>query len=96
MLFESVSDTDLARELEDSVFGPRRARLSEIIARGEESGQIREGTDPAATADLLSGPLVRAMVLGSGGFGQDALRAHVDVILDGIAGRAGTPAGATG
>ena len=35
-------------------------------------------------ADLLAGPLVRAMVLGIDDLDADALRAHVDVVLDGI------------
>lgn len=84
VLFESVSDGELARELEDSIFGPRRARLAEIIARGVEDGEIRAGVDPGAMADLLAGPLVRAMVLGIDDLDADALRAHVDVVLDGI------------
>lgn len=95
VLFESVSDEALARELEDSIFGPRRARLASIVTRGIEDGQIREGIDPVATADLLSGPLVRAMVLGADGLGDDALRAHVDVVLDGIAERADAPVGSS-
>ena len=85
VLFESVSDAELGRELEDTVFGPRRERLAAIIAQGVEDGRIRGGIAPEGTADLLSGPLVRAMVLGSDGFDADSLRAHVDVLLDGIA-----------
>lgn len=84
VLFESVSDGELARELEDSVFGPRRARLAETVARGVEEGEIRSGVDPDAMADLLAGPLVRAMVLGVDDLDANALRAHVDVVLDGI------------
>ena len=95
VLFESVSDEALARELEQSVFGPRRDRLAAIVSRGIEDGQIREGIDPAATADLLSGPLVRAMVLGSDGLDDEGLRAHVDVVLDGIAERTGQPVGSS-
>ena len=95
VLFQSVSDEALARELERSVFGPRRGRLAAIVARGIGEGEIREGIDPAATADLLSGPLVLAMVLGGGGLDDEGLRAHVDVILDGIGERADEPVGAT-
>lgn len=96
VLFESVSDAELARELEETVFGPRRERLAAIIARGVEEGQIRGGIDPEATADLLSGPLVRAMVLGADGFDADGLRTHVDVILDGIAERTDASVGLSG
>jgi AcrR family transcriptional regulator len=96
VLFESVSDAELARELEDTVFGPRRERLGAIIARGVAEGQIRGGIDPEATADLLSGPLVRAMVLGTDGFDAESLRMHVDVVLDGIAERADAQVGSSG
>jgi len=94
-LFHSVSDEGLAQELERSIFGPRRERLVAIVARGIEEGQIREGVDPAATADLLSAPLVRAMVLGGDGLDDESLRAHVDVVLDGIGARADEPVGST-
>jgi AcrR family transcriptional regulator len=87
VLFESVSDSELARELEEAIFGPRRERLAAIITQGIEEGQIRGGIDAEATADLLSGPLVRAMVLGADGFDSAGLRVHVDVVLDGIAER---------
>jgi AcrR family transcriptional regulator len=96
VLFESVSDAELARELEEIVFGPRRERLAAVIARGVEEGQIRGGIDAEATADLLSGPLVRAMVLGADGFDAEGLREHVDVILDGIAERAESQVGSSG
>ena len=96
VLFESVSDAELAKELEDTIFGPHRERLCAIIARGVEEGQIRDGVDVEATADLLSGPLVRAMVLGADGFDGAGLRVHVDVILDGIAERADAVARSSG
>ena len=84
VLFESVSDPDLAQELEQSILEPRRARLVEILRRGAEEGEIRSGVDPEGLADLLTGPLLRAMVLGSAIVEGDALRAHVDVVVDGI------------
>ena len=96
VLFESVSDAGLAKELEETIFGPRRERLAAIISRGVEEGRIRVGIDPEATADLLSAPLVRAMVLGADGFDGEDLRVHVDVILDGIAERAEMPVGSSG
>ena len=93
VLFESVSDGELAREFEESILGPRRARLAEIVGRGVEGGEIRAGVDPAAMADLLVAPLVRAMVLGVDDLDDDALRAHVDVVLDGIRDREGVAVG---
>lgn len=93
VLFESVSDEALARELGTACSA--RRDLAAIVSRGIEDGQIREGIDPVATADLLSGPLVRAMVLGSDGLDDENLRAHVDVVLDGIAERTGQPVGSS-
>lgn len=91
VLFESVSDAGLARELEDGIFEPRRERLAEILRRAVDEGEVRAGVDAAAMADLFSGPLVRAMVVGSDALDADALRALVDVVLDGIGERSGTP-----
>lgn len=84
VLFESVSDPDLAQEFEQSILEPRRERLVAILRRGAQEGQLRTEVDPDGLADLLTGPLLQAMVVGSGIVEPDALRAHVDVIVDGI------------
>jgi AcrR family transcriptional regulator len=96
VLFESVSDAGLARELEESILEPRRERLAEILRRAIDDGQVRAGIDAGAMADVLSGPLVRAMVMGGDGLDADDLRAHVDVVLDGIGQQSGTPVGSSG
>lgn len=88
VLFESVSDGDLAQELEQSILEPRRARLVAILRRGAVEGEIRPEVDPEGLADLLTGPLLQAMVVGSAVVEPEALRAHVDVIVDGIGARA--------
>ena len=88
VLFESVSDPDLAEELEGSILEPRRARLVAILRRGVSDGEIRADVDPEGLADLLTGPLLQAMVIGSGVVEPAALEAHVDVIVDGIGVRA--------
>ncbi len=82
VLFESVSDPDLAQELERSILEPRRERLVAILRRGAEEGQLRVDVAPDALADLLTGPLLQAMVVGSGNVEPEALRAHVDVIVE--------------
>ena len=68
----------------DDVGIGRRARLVEILSRGIDDGDLRPGIDPEGLADLLTGPLLQAMVVGSGIVDGEALRAHVDVIVDGI------------
>lgn len=85
VLFEAESDAELGQELETSILGPRRERLVAILRRGVREGQIRAEVEPEGLADLLSGPLLRAMVVGGpAAIEPDALRAHVDVIVDGI------------
>lgn len=86
VLFEVERDPALARVLEETVLAPRRERLVAILARGVEAGRIRGVADLEGLADLLSGPLMRAMVVGGpAAVTSQALRAHVDAILDGIA-----------
>lgn len=85
VLFETETDADLAQELETTILGPRRERLVAILQRGAREGQVRAEVEPEGLADLLSGPLLTAMVVGGRGAVEDeALRAHVDVIVDGI------------
>lgn len=85
VLFESHSDPELAQELETTILGPRRERLVAILSRGVREGQIRGDVEPDGTADLLSGPLMRAMVVGGAdAVDEEFLRSHVDLIVDGI------------
>ncbi len=85
VLFETESDAELAQELETSILGPRRERLVAILGRGVREGQVRAEVEPEGLADVLSGPLLRAMVVGGGpAVDDDTLHGHVDVIVDGI------------
>ncbi len=95
VLFESETDAELAQELETTILGPRRERLVAILQRGVREGQVRGDVELEGLADLLSGPLMRAMVVGGRAtVDDDALRAHLDVIVDGI-GAAPAKAGRT-
>jgi len=85
VLFETESDAELAQALESGILGPRRERLVAILARGVREGQIRSEVEPERIADLLAGPLMSAMVVGGpSAVEPDVVRAHVDVIVDGI------------
>lgn len=85
VLFEAGADPDLAQELETSILGPRRERLVAILARGVREGEVRADVEPEGLVDLLTGPLLRAMVVGGpAAVGDHALAADVDVIVDGI------------
>ena len=90
-LFESGSDGEIARELDESILGPRRQRVIAIIARGIEEGQVRPDVDPESVADLLIAPLVRAMVLGGVGAGTQEVERHAAVVADGIGDYAEAP-----
>jgi AcrR family transcriptional regulator len=92
-LFECETDAEIAQQLETVVLGPRRERLVAILRRGVREGRVRSDVEPEGLADLLSGPLMRAMVVGGRAAVEDeALRAHVDVVVDGIG--VAPPAGA--
>lgn len=85
VLFEAESDDGLAQELESSVLGPRRERLVAVLARGVERGRIRAGLEPERLAGVLMAPVTAAMVVGGPeAVEPDALRAHLDVVLNGI------------
>lgn len=88
VLFETIADPALAREFEEGIVAPRRARLIAILERGVEEGRIRSGIELGPLASMLAGPLLTSMVVGGAGVEPDALGTHVDVIVDGI----GTPA----
>jgi AcrR family transcriptional regulator len=83
-LFESAGDEAIARELTDSILGPRRRRIIEIIERGMEDGQLRPDIDPGAVADLLIAPLVRGMVLNADGVSAEDVERQTALVADGI------------
>jgi AcrR family transcriptional regulator len=83
-LFESAGDAAIARELTDSILGPRRQRIVGIIARGIEGGELRLDVDPGVVADLLIAPLVRGMVLRDDGPTDQEVEQHAALVSDGI------------
>ena len=87
VLFEVETDADLARELESTILGPRRERLVAILERGAREGRIGAEVDLQALADVLSGPLLTALIVGgatAASVEDGGLRRHVDLIADGI------------
>ena len=83
-LFESASDGEIARELDESILAPRRERVISILGRGIEEGQVRADVDVGSTADLLIAPLIRAMVLGGAGASTEDVERSADVVAGGI------------
>jgi len=89
-LFESAEDVEIARELSDSILGPRRQRIVEILERGIDDGELRSDIDPGAVADLLIAPLVRGMVLGGDDVSPQIVEQHTALVAGGIAAYAET------
>jgi hypothetical protein len=89
-LFESAEDVEIARELSESILGPRRQRIVEILERGMGDGELRADIDPGAVADLLIAPLVRGMVLGGEGASAEDVEQHTALVAGGIAAYAET------
>jgi AcrR family transcriptional regulator len=56
LLGELQSNPEFAAAWADRVVRPRRQEIVELLARALERGELREGTDPEAIADLLVGP----------------------------------------
>jgi AcrR family transcriptional regulator len=83
-LFESAGDPAIARELSESILGPRRRRIVEIIEHGMRQGELRLDIDPGAVADLLIAPLVRGMVLNGDGVSAEDVERHTALVADGI------------
>lgn len=92
-LFESAEDEEIARELSESILGPRRRRLVEIIERGIDEGRLRRDIDPGAVADLLTAPIVRGMVLGGDGVTPADVERHAALIAESICAYAEAPEG---
>ena len=90
-LFESASDGEIARELDESILGPHRQRVTAIIARGIEEGEMRADVDTGSVAVLLITPLVRAMVLGGVGASVADVERHAAVVAGGISSYAEAP-----
>ncbi len=89
-LFESAEDVEIGRELSDSILGPRRQRIVEILERGIDDGELRSDIDPGAVADLLIAPLVRGMVLGGDDVSPQIVEQHTALVAGGIAAYAET------
>ena len=89
-LFESAEDIEIARELGDSILGPRRQRLVEILEKGIDDGELRRDIDPGTVADLLIAPHVRGMVLGGEGASPESVEQHTALVAGGNAAYAET------
>ena len=83
-LFESAEDGEIARELGESILGPRRQRIVAILERGIDDGEFRSDIDAGAVADLLIAPLVRGMVLGVDGASAEIVEQHTALVTGGI------------
>jgi hypothetical protein len=49
----------------EQFFAPRRQATLDLIARGQDSGQLRADLDPELMIDMLFGPIVFRLVNGA-------------------------------
>lgn len=71
-----AADPDQAEPFVSSYLAPRRAFTRVLLDRAVVRGEIADGADPAAVADLLTGPLLMRVVLRGLPPVDDALAAH--------------------
>jgi AcrR family transcriptional regulator len=84
VMVESHHDHELASAIRDQVIEPRREALRRVLRRGVERGQLAPDCDIELLADLLVGPLLRAVLLEHGQpLPTDLARRTVELALEG-------------
>jgi AcrR family transcriptional regulator len=89
LLGEAQFDPEVAQAFRDGYILARRVEGEALITRAIEDGQIR-AADPAVVLDLIYAPLWYRLLVGHGPLDAAFVRAHVDLVWNGLAaGRAG-------
>ncbi|WP_419994357.1 TetR/AcrR family transcriptional regulator [Streptomyces boninensis] len=79
----------LAKKYHETVIGPRRALLRQVIERGVAAGELRADLDVELLMELFAGPMLSRAVLHEWAPLDDDLPAQiVDAVLDGVRPRA--------
>lgn len=91
---ESISRPDIAGDLRERWFGPRRALAVAILERGMQRREIRPDVDLALTVDALFAPLYYRLLFGHEPLDEAFAERLVQQVLTGIAaaGISGSPA----
>lgn len=91
---EAAADPDLGVLFYDRVIRPRRRRFLEVLARGQDRGEVATEADLDLVVDLMVGPLVYRLVVLPGARPAPTRQDFehiVDVVLLGLQPRGATP-----
>jgi len=83
LIAEGQVDPDVAQAFRDGYINARREHGTEIIRAAIAEGVIRDA-DPDIILDLLYAPLYFRLVVGHQPLTDEAIRAHVELALDGL------------
>jgi AcrR family transcriptional regulator len=83
------ADDELASAFREQIIGPKLQRVTEIMARAAQRGEVPDDVDCVLVTDMLLGPVLWRSMLTEQPLNVDALGRIVDHVLTGI--RTGTP-----
>ncbi|MHC6594044.1 TetR/AcrR family transcriptional regulator [Arthrobacter sp. C152] len=63
LVSEVAADVELAKTYRETVVAKRVREVTELVERGVERGELREGLDPELVTDLLLGPIYYRLFL---------------------------------
>jgi AcrR family transcriptional regulator len=87
LLGRAQTDEDLREAIQSRWVEPRREIARELVRRGVESGELREGLDPDVVLDTLYGPIYHRMLVPYRGAGltDEYIDQIVDHVFTGLA-----------
>ncbi|ODQ94116.1 TetR/AcrR family transcriptional regulator [Mycolicibacterium holsaticum] len=85
LIGESQYDPRVREELRDHLVTPRRELLRTVWNRGVTRGQLRADVDPGTAVDMLIGPILYRLLLGTAPLDDATADALVDAVLRGVA-----------
>ncbi len=84
LIGEGQYDPRIREELRDHLVAPRRALMRTVWNRGVRRGQLRADADPDTMIDLLIGPVLYRLLLGTAPLDDTTAAALVDAALRGV------------
>ncbi|WP_338118227.1 TetR/AcrR family transcriptional regulator [Streptomyces coryli] len=88
-LTQAQQHPQLAKKYHDTVVGPRRALLRQVIERGVAAGEIRADLEVELLMELFAGPMLsRAVLHDWAPLDEDLSAQIVDAVLEGVRPRA--------
>ncbi len=85
LVAQSMSDPEIGQAVRERWIGPRRAVATEVLRRGQESGDLRADMAPDAAADQLFAPVYHRLIFGHDPLDDQLADRLVDQLMNGIA-----------